>query len=51
VCLCVREWPYSTVTKPSEETREAMARAEVGDDVYVENPNVNRLQECAAEMW
>lgn len=39
-----------TVTKPIDEMREAMARAEVGDDVYLEDPTVNRLQEMAAEM-
>ncbi|HYP28800.1 MAG TPA: GntG family PLP-dependent aldolase [Blastocatellia bacterium] len=39
-----------TVTKPTEEMREAMARAEVGDDVYLEDPTVNRLQERAAEL-
>lgn len=39
-----------TVTRPTEEMREAMARAEVGDDVYLEDPTVNRLQELAAEM-
>jgi threonine aldolase len=39
-----------TVTKPTEEMREAMARAEVGDDVYLEDPTVNLLQERAAEM-
>ena len=39
-----------TVTKPTPEMREAMARAEVGDDVYLEDPTVNRLQELAAEM-
>ena len=38
-----------TVTKPTPEMREAMARAEVGDDVYLEDPTVNRLQEIAAE--
>lgn len=37
-----------TVTKPSPGMREAMARAEVGDDVYGEDPSVNRLQEMAA---
>src|SRR5215831_73157 len=37
-----------TVTKPTDEMREAMARAEVGDDVYGEDPTVNRLQELAA---
>jgi threonine aldolase len=39
-----------TVTKPSPAMREAMARAEVGDDVYREDPTVNRLQETVAEM-
>lgn len=39
-----------TVTKPTAEMREAMALAEVGDDVYQEDPTVNRLQERAAEM-
>lgn len=38
-----------TVTKPTPAMREAMARAEVGDDVYGEDPSVNRLQEMAAE--
>lgn len=38
-----------TVTWPTEEMRTAMARAEVGDDVYGEDPTVNRLQELAAE--
>jgi threonine aldolase len=38
-----------TVTKPTPEMREAMARAEVGDDVYGEDPTINRLQELAAE--
>ena len=39
-----------TVTKPTGEMREAMARAEVGDDVYGEDPSARRLQERAAEM-
>ncbi|MGQ9697844.1 MAG: low-specificity L-threonine aldolase [Armatimonadota bacterium] len=39
-----------TVTKPTPEMRRAMAEAEVGDDVYGEDPTVNRLQELAAEM-
>ena len=39
-----------TVTRPTDEMREAMQRAEVGDDVYLEDPTVNRLQELAAEM-
>ena len=39
-----------TVTKPTDEMREAMARAEVGDDVYGEDPSAIRLQERAAEI-
>lgn len=39
-----------TVTKPTEAMREAMARAEVGDDVYGEDPSVNRLEALAADM-
>jgi threonine aldolase len=39
-----------TVTRPSAEMREAMVRAEVGDDVYGEDPTVNRLQEVAADL-
>lgn len=38
-----------TVTQPTPAMREAMARAEVGDDVYGEDPTINRLQEMAAE--
>jgi threonine aldolase len=39
-----------TVTKPTDEMRKAMARAEVGDDVYGEDPTVNRLQDMTAAM-
>lgn len=39
-----------TVTKPTDNMRKAMARAEVGDDVYGEDPTVNRLQDMAAAM-
>lgn len=39
-----------TVTLPTEAMRRAMATAEVGDDVYDEDPTVNRLQEYAAEI-
>ena len=39
-----------TVTKPTPEMREVMAKAEVGDDVYEDDPTVNRLQEIAAGM-
>ena len=38
-----------TVTMPTPEMRKAMAKAEVGDDVYGEDPTINRLQEMAAE--
>lgn len=40
-----------TVTTPTDEMRRAMASAEVGDDVYGEDPTVNRLQERAAEIF
>src|SRR5215510_1371036 len=40
-----------TVTKPTSEMRAAMAAAEVGDDVYLEDPTVNRLQERGAEIF
>ena len=40
-----------TVTRPSAAMRRAMAEAEVGDDVYGEDPTVNRLQERAAEIF
>jgi threonine aldolase len=39
-----------TVTKPTPEMREAMANAVVGDDVFGDDPTVNKLQEIAAEM-
>jgi threonine aldolase len=39
-----------TVTLPTPEMREAIARAELGDDVYGEDPSVNRLEAMAASM-
>jgi threonine aldolase len=39
-----------TVTRPSEGMRKAMYEAEVGDDVFQEDPSVNKLQEYAAEL-
>ena len=39
-----------TVTKPTPEMRQAMAEAEVGDDVMGEDPTVNRLEDLAAEI-
>jgi threonine aldolase len=38
-----------TVTLPSDEMREAIRRAELGDDVFGEDPTVNRLEQMAAE--
>ncbi|MEO7649398.1 MAG: GntG family PLP-dependent aldolase [Bryobacteraceae bacterium] len=40
-----------TVTRPTPEMRRAMADAEVGDDVYGEDPTVNRLEALAAQMF
>jgi threonine aldolase len=40
-----------TVTKPTPAMRAAMASAEVGDDVYAEDPTVNRLEACAAQIF
>jgi threonine aldolase len=39
-----------TVTRPTSAMRRAMAEAEVGDDVYQEDPTVNRLEQRAAEI-
>jgi threonine aldolase len=39
-----------TVTRPTPAMRQAMATAEVGDDVYGEDPSVNRLQQVAARL-
>jgi threonine aldolase len=39
-----------TVTRPTAEMRRAMAEAEVGDDVYGEDPTINRLEKRAAEI-
>jgi len=40
-----------TVTKPTEEMRKYMSRAEVGDDVFEEDPTVNQLQNKMANMF
>jgi len=40
-----------TVTKPSPAMRQAMAEAEVGDDVYAEDPTVNALEEKVAALF
>jgi len=39
-----------TVTKPTPEMRQAMAVAEVGDDVFGDDPTINRLQDCVAAL-
>src|SRR3990170_1724953 len=39
-----------TVTRPTPEMRRAMAEAEVGDDVFGDDPTVNSLQEFAADL-
>lgn len=40
-----------TVTKPSKEMREAMANAQVGDDVFEEDPTVNELEQFGAALF
>jgi len=40
-----------TLTRPTPAMRRAMAEAEVGDDVYLEDPTVNRLEKRAAEIF
>jgi threonine aldolase len=40
-----------TVTKPSPGMRKAMAEAEVGDDVFHEDPSVNRLEDMVAALY
>lgn len=40
-----------TVTRPTPEMRRAMAEAEVGDDVYGEDPTINQLEQRAAEIF
>ena len=39
-----------TVTQPTQQMREAMYQAQVGDDVYGDDPTVNQLEKKAAEM-
>ena len=48
--MAVIDLRSDTVTKPTDEMRRAMAEAEVGDDVFGEDPSINRLQERAAEI-
>ncbi len=44
----IADFRSDTVTRPSEEMRRAMAQAEVGDDVYHDDPTVNALEEESA---
>src|SRR5512136_1994167 len=49
----MKEWidlRSDTVTKPTPDMRKAMAEAEVGDDVFGEDPTVNALQEKVADL-
>jgi len=49
--MAVIDLRSDTVTRPSQAMRRAMAEAEVGDDVFLEDPTVNRLQERAAAVF
>src|SRR5690554_8161574 len=40
-----------TVTQPTPEMMQAITKAKVGDDVYKEDPSVNRLEESLADMF
>lgn len=46
----ILDFRSDTVTKPTAAMREAMAKAEVGDDVYGDDPSVNELQAYAADL-
>lgn len=46
----ILDFRSDTVTKPTPAMRKAMAEADVGDDVYGEDPTINRLEALAAEM-
>lgn len=49
--MSVVDFRSDTVTRPTAAMRQAMANAEVGDDVYGEDPTVNRLEARAAEIF
>jgi threonine aldolase len=51
VSLPIVDLRSDTVTRPTPAMRRAMAEAEVGDDVYAEDPTVNRLQTRVAEIF
>lgn len=46
----VVDFRSDTVTKPTQEMRDAMSKAEVGDDVYGEDPTIRRLEALGAQM-
>lgn len=46
----IADFRSDTVTKPTQEMRRAMYEAKVGDDVYGEDPSVNRLEELGAQL-
>ena len=46
----IMDFRSDTVTKPSEEMRTIMANAEVGDDIYGDDPSSNALSKYAAEL-
>ena len=46
----IADFRSDTVTRPTQEMRAAMAAADVGDDVYGEDPTVNDLEETAAAL-
>lgn len=45
----ISDFRSDTVTRPTEEMRQAMYNAELGDDVFADDPTVNKLEELAAE--
>lgn len=47
----IADFRSDTVTKPSKEMREVIANAEVGDDVWGDDPTVNELERFAADMF
>ena len=49
--MAVIDLRSDTVTRPSAAMRRAMAEAEVGDDVFLEDPTLNLLQERAAAVF
>jgi len=50
VCMKKYDLRSDTLTLPSKEMRKAMYTADVGDDVYAEDPTINKLQELAAKI-